>query len=137
MEDCKCEGNEEQFEDQFDVTDEEVELVGKSFIEVRGEEILTAGYVNGKFKGKDLYIVSYVDLASESDTLDEFHYEKLVPLEMFVMKDFRFYIPELGKSWEDDIAALIEKKKKLIEERELARKEREAKKAETKEEEVK
>ena len=133
MSDCKCDG--EQFEDQFEVADE-VELVGKSFIEIRGEEIVNAGYVNGKFKGKDLYVVSYVDLASESPTLDEFHYEKLVPLEMFVMKDFRFYIEELSQSWEKDVAELLDRKKELIAERELARIEREAKKKETKEEVV-
>jgi hypothetical protein len=121
------EGELENFEDQFDVTEEDVELVGKSFIEIRGEEIINAGYVNGKFKGKDLYIVSYVDLLSDSETLNEFHYEKLVPLEMFVMKDFRFYISELSESWESDVAQLLEKKAKLLEDREKARVERESK----------
>ena len=131
-EQCVC--DQEQFEDQFDVTEQDCQLVGKSFIEIRGEEIFSAGYVNGRVGKNDLYAVSYVDLTSDSPTLNELHYENLVPLEMFVMKDFRFYVPELGESWEADVKELVEKKKKLLEERELARKEREAKEKETKQE---
>lgn len=138
MSECQCEAAiDEQFEEQFDITQEEVNIVGKSFIEIRGEEIINAGYVNGKFKDKDLYVVSYVDINNASLALDEFHYEKLVPLEMFVMKDFRFYAEEVQQSWGEDVSALIERKKKIVEERELARKEREAKEKENKQEEGK
>ena len=132
-EQCVCE--QEQFEDQFDVTENDFQLVGKSFIEIRGEEIVSAGYVNGRVGKNDLYSVSYIDIAGDSTTFEESHHEKLVPLEMFVLKDFRFYIPELSDVWESDVKELIEKKKKILAERELARKEREAKEKETKQEE--
>ena len=135
MSECQCDVHEEQFEDQFEDNDG-VSLVGKSFVEVRGGEILSAGYVNGKFEGKDLYVVSYVNIENDGFTLDEFQYEKLVPLEMFVMKDYRFYQSELSESWTADVNALIETKKKLIEERELARLAIQAKEKETETAEV-
>jgi hypothetical protein len=131
-EQCVC--DQEQFEDQFDVTEEDFKLVSKSFIEIKGEEIFSAGYVNGRVGKNDLYAVSYVDITGDAPTLDESHHEKLVPLEMFVMKDFRFYVAELGDVWEADVKELVEKKKKVLAERELARKEREAKEKETKQE---
>ena len=106
MDERKCDPTqEEQFEDQFD--GKENRLVGRLFIEVRGGEILSAGYVIYKFDKMDLYSLSPVDL----DTLEELGWETLIPIEALVVKNFRFYDGECNDLWEKDVKKLVEEKK--------------------------
>lgn len=97
----------------------DVNLVGSLFIEVRNGEILSAGYITGKFKGKDLYSVSLVDIDNvDDDKIDEeAGFERLVPLEMFVMKDFRIYEDEAFEVWRKHLVTLVKEKRKLVEDR--------------------
>lgn len=113
----------EQFEDKFDV--KENRLVNKSFIEVRGGEILSAGFVIYKFDKMDLYSLSPVDL----ETLEELGWETLIPLEALVVKNFRFYDDGLTDLWEKDVKKMVAEKK---EKEELAKKAKEEKQQEVK-----
>lgn len=98
---------------------DDVNLVDRFFIEVRNGEILSAGYITGKFKGKDLYTASLYNIESDDDNLiyESTGFERLVPLEMFVMKDFRFYDDDTYKVWMEHVLTLVKEKRKIVADR--------------------